>query len=429
LSGGRQQGLGAGVRVRIFYGWIIAGVVCLSWAISVGPRQAFSVFLPALLTEFGSSRTAISAAFSVHMAAYALGGWALGGLVDRQGPRRVIAWCTATWAITLLLSGLTQTLWQLYLIYGVVGGVATSGLAYVSNNTLLSRWFIRYRGAAMGISQAGVPLGAAVFGALSQVGVEWYGWRWTHIGFGLVVAATALPLVIGFIRDDPREKGLAPDGTPPEGEGPWGAGSRTPPLEARGFTGSGIPRGYWPVFGANVLRGMTMYAILVHQVVYLVDAGFPKMAAASLFSLGSLVAVPAGLAAGAISDRVGRPRAYAGIAGLYVIAYLSLLLVRDPSRIVPLGLFVLAWGMATGGGSPVFAAFLSDRLQGPRLGYLLGLQNIGFGIGATVGPLLAAALFDLLGGYAAAFVLMTASMITSSVIVSAAARRLPGLSR
>jgi MFS family permease len=85
------------------------------------------------------------------MAAYALGGWALGALVDRLGPRRVIAWSTVTWAITLLLSGLTQNLWQLYLIYGVVGGVATSGLAYVSNNTLLSRWFIRYRGVAMGI--------------------------------------------------------------------------------------------------------------------------------------------------------------------------------------------------------------------------------------------------------------------------------------
>jgi MFS family permease len=153
-----------------------------------------------------------------------------------------------------------------------------------------------------------------------------------------------------------------------------------------------------------------------------VDAGYTKMTAASIFSLESLIAVPAGLAAGAISDRVGRPRAYAGTAGLYVMAYFSLLLVRNPSQFVAVSVFVLACGMATGGGPPVFAAFLTDRLQGPRLGYLLGLQNIGFGIGATFGPLLAGALFDLLGGYATAFALMAVCMIVSSAIVSSVGR-------
>lgn len=413
--------------MRLYYGWIIAGVVCLAWAISIGPRQTFSVFLLAFLTDFGSSRTATAAAFSIHMSFYALGGWALGALVDRLGPRRVIAWSTATWAIALLLSGGAKNLWQLYLIYGAVGGVATSGLAYVPNNALLSHWFIRYRGMATGISQAGVPLGTAVFGPLAQLGVTWVGWRWTHVAFGLVVFATALPLIVAFLRDDPREKGLRPDGIAPD-DPEHSLVSKSPSL-GEGSSGSGLPRGYWPVFAANILRGMTMYAILVHQVVYLVDAGYTRMAAASFFALGSLVAVPCGLAAGAISDRVGRPRAYAGIAGLYVIAYVSLLLVRDPSRVVLLSVFMLACGMATGGGTPVFAAFLTDRLQGPRLGYLLGLQNIGFGIGATFGPLLAGALFDLLGGYAVAFLLMAACMIISSLIVSATVRRPPEIPR
>jgi len=413
--------------VRIFYGWIIAGVMSLAWAISIGPRQAFSVFLLAFLKDFGSSRSATAAAFSIHMASYALGGWVLGALVDRLGPRRVMIWSTVAWALALLLSGLAQNLWQLYLIYGVVGGVATSGLAYVPNNALLSHWFIRYRGMATGISQAGVPLGTAVFGLLAQLGIAWIGWRWTHVGFGLMVAATALPLIVAFLRDDPREKGLTPDGIPPDT--PERSSFSIPSSRVEGFAGSGLPRGYWTVFAANILRGMTMYAILVHQVVYLVDAGFGRMAAASFFSLGSLVAVPGGLTAGAVSDRVGRPRAYAGIAALYVIAYFSLLLVRDPSRVVFLSVFILACGMATGGITPVFAAFLTDRLQGPRLGYLLGLQNIGFGIGATFGPLLAGALFDLLGGYAVAFVLMAASMILSSAIVSAAARRASALPR
>jgi MFS family permease len=407
--------------VRIFYGWIIAGVMAVTWAISIGPRQAFSVFLLAFLKDFGSSRTAIAAAFSIHMAAYALGGWALGVVVDRLGPRRVIAWSTAMWALALLLCGLVRNPWQLYAIYGVMGGVATSGLSYVPSNALVSRWFARYRGTATGLAQAGVPLGTAAFGLLAQLGVARFGWQWTHVGFGLAVAATALPLNLIFLRDDPREKDLTPDGVPPDDARPRPSSVRAP--AAGGLTGGGLPRGFWPVFGANILRGTTMYAIIVHQVAYLVDVGFTRMAAASFFSLGSLVAVPAGLLAGAISDRVGRPLTYAGIAGLYTIAVSSLLLVRDPSEFVFLSVFILACGMATGGVSPVFAAFLTDRLQGPRLGYLLGLQNIGFGIGATFGPLLAGAFFDLLGGYAAAFGLLVASIVGSSLLVSSAGRR------
>ena len=405
--------------MRIFYGSIIAGVLSLSWGISVGPRQAFPVFLLAFLKEFGTSRTVTAAVFSVHMAFYALGGWAIGVLVDRFGPRRIIAWSTAMWVLTLLACGTVQDLWQLYAIFGVVGGVATSGLAYVPNNALISRWFIRYRGRATGISQAGVPLSMAIFGPLAQFGIAWIGWRWTHIGFGLMVAATALPLIVAFLRDDPGEKGLTPDGIPPD------APERSfsiPSPQVEGFAGLGLPLGYWPVFVANILRGMTMYAILIHQVVYLVDAGFSRMEAAAFFSLGSLVAVPGGLTAGAVSDRVGRQRAYAGIAALYVIAYCSLLLVRNPSGVAFLSIFILTYGLAMGGITPVFAAFLTDRLQGPRLGYLLGLQNIGFGIGATFGPLLAGVLFDLVGGYAAAFVLMAVCMIGSSAIVSSVGR-------
>ncbi len=130
-----------------------------------------------------------------------------------------------------------------------------------------------------------------------------------------------------------------------------------------------------------------------------------------------------------MSDRLGRVRTYAGIAGLSVIGYICLLLVRSPFQIVGLSAFVLASGMAIGGGPPVFAAFLTDRLQGPRLGYLLGLQNIGFGLGATLGPFLAGALFDLLGSYIVPFILMAASMVISSLVVSAASRSSAALSR
>ena len=409
--------------MRIFYGWIIAGAILLAWGISVGPRQSFSIFLLPFVGEFGASRSATAAAFSIHMASYALGGWLLGIIMDRVGPRRIIAWSTGIWALVLVLCSRLQSIWQLYVVYGVLGGAATGGLSYVANNAILSRWFVRYRGLATGIAQAGIPLGTAVYGPLAQLGIASLGWRTTHVVFGLFVAATALPLVLLVLRDDPKELGLLPDGATAPAVTGGGSDVRAPHVQ--GFTGPGLPRGYWPIFTANILRGLTMYAILVHQVAFLVDVGFTRMAAASYFSASFFLAVPGGLAAGAISDRIGRTRTYAGIAALYVTGYVSLLLVRSPSQVVLLSISVLVAGLAYGGASSVLAAFLTDRLQGPRLGFLLGLQNIGFGVGATLGPYLAGLAFDWLGSYTLAFILMALSMVVSSLIISGTVRRRP----
>lgn len=75
--------------MRIFSGWIIAWTVLANRAVSIGPRQTFSVFLLPFVAEFGGSRSAVSAAFSIHMAFYALGGWILGIVMDRIGLRRI----------------------------------------------------------------------------------------------------------------------------------------------------------------------------------------------------------------------------------------------------------------------------------------------------------------------------------------------------
>ncbi len=407
--------------MRVFYGWIIAGTILTVWAISIGPRQSFSIFLLPFIDEFGASRSVISGIFSLHMALYALGGWGLGILVDRVGPKRIIAYSTAGWALVLVATGWLESVWQLYVVYGVLGGIGTGGLAYVANNALISRWFVRYRGLATGIAQAGVPLGTALYGPLSQLGVSTLGWRHTHLAFGLAILATAMPLILFVHRDDPKEMGLRPDGLAPR-EGA-NAMSVAPPDRPIGHVGPGLPRGYWVIFGANFLRGLAMYAILVHQVAYLVDVGFSRMAAASFFSTSAVISIGGGLAAGAISDRIGRPRTYLGLAGVFALGYVSLLLTRDATHVVTLAVYIVAIGVANGGVGPVFTSFLTDRLQGPRLGFLLGLQNIGFGAGATLGPYFAGAAFDLLGGYTLIFLLMACSIIGSSVIVSTAARR------
>lgn len=411
----------------IFYGWIIVAVTFTAWGISIGPSQAYPIFLLSFIEEFGWSRALASGAFSVHMTFYALGGLALGILVDRIGARRVMAIGTAGWALSLLLCSQIRNVRHLYGIFGVLGGVATGGVAYVPNNAILARWFTTYRGLAAGISQSGVPLGGALFAPLAQLAITALGWRPTFAVFGLLEAAIALPLILYFLRDDPREMNLAPDGGPPEPSPAREPVAREP--RGAAFTRSSMPPGYWILFGANVLRGMTMTGLLVHQVAYLVDVGYSKIAAASYFSMSSLLAVVGGFAAGAISDRVGRERTYLGIAALYITGVVSLLFLRHPSQVALVSVFILTSGLASGGVGPVFAALLTDRLHGPRFGFLVGLQNIGFGAGATTGPLMAGILFDVSGSYTAAFLTLAGASATSATIVLTAMQRRSSLPR
>ena len=401
-------------RQSFFYGWVVAAVCFITYALSIGPRQSFSVFLLPLHEDFGRSRSIIAGAFSLHMACYAVGGWALGILLDRVGARRVIIWSTVCWTLILLSVSRVASLWQFYLLFGVAGGTAAGGFSYVPNNVILARWFVRYRGLAIGLLQAGVPLGAAVFGPLAQLGIGRVGWRNTYALFGVLVGATAAPLAAAVLRNDPSEVGLLPDG----GSVPSGGQPRLAGAAPIGFTGAGVPSGYWTIFHANVLRGMIMYALLVHQVAYLVDAGLSRMTAASYFSASFFVAAAGGLVAGGISDRVGRVPTYVGVIGLYVAGYASLLLVKSPTQVGLLVLFVLTSGVAYGGASAVFGSFVTDRLQGPRMGHLLGLQNIGFGIGTMLGPYLAGAAFDRLGSYTPAFLLMILCALGSGLLLA-----------
>jgi sugar phosphate permease len=308
------------VRPRLFYGWIIVAVAFVAYTISIGPRQTFSIFLLAFLEEFGGSRSRIAGIFSFHIIAYGLGGWGLGTLVDRFGPRRIIVGSTAVWVVTLLACSQTTHLWQMYLLYGLVGGFAAGGFSYVANNALVARWFRRSRGFAIGWVQAASsrPAWHRLFAPVMQWCIAHLGWRSAYVLGSTLAATSSLPLAIHFLRDDPRDMGLEPDG----GLEP---GRVDHPAIRREAAGSGTIKSYWLLFGANILRGMSMYALVVHEAAYLVDTGFSKPAAAAAFLCTFLLAVLGGLLAGTISDRAGRTPTYAGIAALYAVGYVALL--------------------------------------------------------------------------------------------------------
>lgn len=143
----------------VFYGWVIVGISTLVFAIVRGVNDSFSVFFVALLEEFGWGRAAVAGVFSCARLTEATISLAVGMLSDRFGLRRLVPISACLVALGLVLASQAQTLWMLYIAYGCIFAIGYCGLGELSHVPLISRWFVKKRGTAIGI--AGVN-GAAI---------------------------------------------------------------------------------------------------------------------------------------------------------------------------------------------------------------------------------------------------------------------------
>ena len=200
-------------RLRCYYGWIIVGVALISMAFWLGIRSSFSVFYVALLDEFPWSRAGSAGVQSMALITYTFMAPLVGALIDRFGPRRVIAPGILILAVGLMLCSRIETLTQFYIFYGVVVGTGISCIGIVSYSAILAHWFEKKRGLASGIAVSGMGLGTFLLVPMSQSFISMWGWRMTFIITGCLVLIILVPATALFLRHKPQELGQHPDGS------------------------------------------------------------------------------------------------------------------------------------------------------------------------------------------------------------------------
>ena len=142
---------------RLYYGWVVVGVVFLALLVSAGVRAAPAVLINPLEDELDWGRAAISFAVSVGLLIYGLSGPAAGWLMDRLGPKKVTLEGLALIGGSTLAGAAMTELWQLNLLWGVLSGAGTGVVVPVLGATVANRWFIERRGLVLSI------LGAAAY--------------------------------------------------------------------------------------------------------------------------------------------------------------------------------------------------------------------------------------------------------------------------
>ena len=329
--------------------------------------------------------------------------------MDRFGPRMLFTVATIILAIGLIGCSRATTIWHLYFWWGgfVAFGVSTVG--FIPCNTLVTRWFIRKRGAALGIALAG-GRESFITTPLIQILIMTIGWRSAL----LVLAGVGLVAITGiaqFLRRSPEDMGLLPDGDPPvQGDDEKAKVEKDHLILDKEWAAIewSLSRGLrhyrlWALVGSSLSLGFAVSIALTHQIAYMVDIGFSALTASFLLVIFGIVSV-AGRFMGFLSDRYGRePIYFLGCCGM-AIGLILLTFASGHPHIWILSVYITLFGFFSGLNGPTFMSGAADVFQGKNLGGILGCTNIGYGIGNALGAWFGGYAFDELGGYGIAFI-------------------------
>jgi MFS family permease len=395
-------------KPKFFYGYIIVLAIFFIMAISHGAMCSFGVFFKRLLFEFGWSRATISGASS--LCAFLMGflGIITGGLADRFGPRIVLTICGFFFGLGYLLMSQINSIWQLYLFYGVIVGIGISA----SDVPLLSataRWFVKRRGMMSGIVKAGTGTGMLVMPIVVSRLISTYDWRTTCIVLG-IIGLVIIMSAAQFLRRDPGQMGQLPDG------------EDKPNIVSLNSSDGGFSlreaihlRQFWTMCVIYFLVVFCVHAVVVHIAPHAEDLGISVTNAASMISIIGGASIVGRLVMGSASDRIGSKASLIICLVILLAAFLWLQLAKE---LWMLYLFVAIYGIAHGGFLALASPVVAELFGTVSHGVILGIVLFSGAVGGAIGPILTGRVFDITGSYQPAFLACATISVVGIILTS-----------
>jgi MFS family permease len=364
--------------------WLRLGIaLSLSTLGGIG-MWSFPVALPAVQADFGIVRADASLPFTLAMLGFAVGGLAMGWLLDRFGIVAPMVCGVAALTVGYLVSGYAPSLWWFAVGHAFIGVGSSATLGPLMAD--ISHWFSRRRGIAVAICSAGNYLAGTIWPPVVQHFIATDGWRATHIGIGVLCAVTMLPLAILPLRRRAPRHDMNVAGT----------------IAARAQDLLGIsPNTLMALLCvAGIACCVAMAMPQVHIVAYCGDLGYGPARGAEMLALMMGFGIVSRLATGFVADRIG------GLPTLLIGSVLqgtALFLYLIFDGLASLYVISALFGLFQGGIIPSYAIiireYFSPREAGTRVGVVL-MATLG---GMALGGWMSGYIFDLTGSYRAAF--------------------------
>jgi MFS family permease len=367
---------------RRYYGWRVVLAACFGVMVGFGSLfvYTFSVFVKPLGAEFGWSREAIARGFGFAALSMAFCSPALGRLLDRYGPRRVILPSLTIYGCGIAaLAFLRPQLWQFYgtcILLGAVG----NGAAHLAYSRSISSWFNRRLGMAFAFIMAGAGLGSMILPVFAQAIISRAGWRAAYFSLGGLALVVGLPLSWCYIHDRPRvDQGSSPST----------------------LTGLTWQQGlksiqFWIIVAVLFASSVAMNGAITQLVALLTDRGMTPVGAALCASTLGGSSLAGRVVIGWVLDR------FFGARVAFVVYLITaggiFLLARAGSLLVG----CLAAGLigVGAGGEADITPYLLTRYFGLRaFSTLYGLTWTFYAVAGAIGPVIMGRAFDTTGSY------------------------------
>ncbi len=358
----------------------------------------FSLFLAPLHAAFGWKREAIGGTFALAAITVALVSPAIGVLLDRLPPRRIILPAIVIFALALAsLSRLGANIGQFYLTFFVLGLVANGTAQFAYARTVLS-WFYKHRGLALALVLTGSGVGSILIPPLTQWTIEHHGWRNAYLMLG-GIALLGLPLTALLVRNRPdaipKEDRTVVSGTT------VAAALRTGP--------------FWILALITIFSAFSENGLVTNLAAILTEHGVMAHTAALALSVRGGAGIIGRLCIGLLIDRFSPQRIQTFVLLLSALGTLMLAFAHTPLLVLA-GAAVL--GVGLGSEADVQPYLLARYFGRKHFSVLYGLTWTAYAIGGATGPMAIGHWYDRAGFYQPRFIVYLAGVAFAAVAVS-----------
>ena len=354
------------------------------------------------LTDFGWNRATVTSGNALaKLIIGPLFGFLAGWIIDRFGPRRLMLAGIVMGGVALIGLSMMTTLWHFYLFYlfNALGYMCGGPLP---NQVLVSRWFNKGRGKAMGIIYLGIGIGGMLVPQIARGLTANFGWRDALMILGILMIAVAFPMA-WFVKENPEN--TSSQGTIPQPKPEFGKILKSWPF-------------YFLVIGSMCSIGAVAGTSQNIKLFLSIDLKYSQEQAANILSIVLASSIVGRLLMGWLADRIQKKYVMILVYSLVALSIPLLYFSTSPGIIY---VFAFLFGVALGGDYMIIPLMAAELFGVKVLGRIMGLVITLDGVAEALAPMLAAWLRDETGSYTNGF----AALIILAIIGTVAVVMLP----
>lgn len=402
-------------RVPFFYGWVIVGAVFVAEFAAGGVGSlVLPLFFKAMSSEMGWSLTLLTGITTAQTLANAAVGPGLGPMLDRFGARPVMVFGAIVAGLGFLALTRVQAIWQFWVLYAAVGALGLHEMGGFTGPVLITKWFVRSRGKAMAAATLATTLGGAIMAPVLGYLISNIGWRNTLGVMGIGLMVIVIPIALIFIRRQPEDMGLLPDGDAAPLASRKGA-----PRAARAEVSWTVKealrsRTFWVLVISVNLVTLAGNTVIFHLVPFLtLQQGLSAEAAGLVLTMRLASSTLSRPLWGWATDRFPMRNCLA--VGFLARSLGALVLLFLP---FPINIGALIITNLPGAGQGMLQNLAFANYYGRRYsGSIQGMAKPFTTISSLLGPLIISVMFDLTGTFTTIFVIASCLGIIGSVVV------------